>query len=102
MNRKFTKWSFPVVVRYDEISEYSLMLKKVEERENVLFDLSETKRINSSFIGFLIHAKEYIENRNNGQLHLKFSDSIERIVALLGLTAHFCVNTGINPDIKSA
>jgi anti-anti-sigma regulatory factor len=87
-----TIWRFPRVVSIEKVSEYDDHLKQIKYGETIIFDLSDTVKVHSSFIGYLIHAKHSI-NKNGGRLVLSLSLTLEKILILLNIIDHF------SPDI---
>jgi anti-anti-sigma regulatory factor len=69
-------------------------VKKIEQAScdrRIIFDLSRTKRIHSSFIGFLINTKQKIE-KLGGYLGLNISPEIEKIFVEKGLVKFLSYN----------
>ena len=91
----YIKWTFPRNISIEEVSEYVERLKNIKSGNFVTFDLTKTVLIHSSFIGFLIHAKHYI-NKINGRLAIELSLTVEKILVMLDLYGYF------SPDISSA
>ncbi len=87
-------WEFPKSINIEEVSEYVESLKNVKPGEVVTLDLSRTVSIHSSFIGFLIHAKHYM-NKNGGTLVLLLSLTVEKILIMLNIIDYF------SPEITS-
>lgn len=81
-------WSFPTNIKFDEVAEYLETFKKIDSSGTVIFDLSDTLNIHSSFIGFLIHAKNIIESKNGSMLlHLSFT--VQRTLGLMNVRDYF-------------
>jgi hypothetical protein len=91
----YRAWTFPKDVSIEKVSEYDEQIKQIKAGEIVSFDLRDTVKIHSSFIGFLIHAKHHI-NKNGGKLELLLSSSIEKILIMLNIMDLF------SPDIISS
>ena len=85
-------WSFPKNISIENVSEYVERLKQVPADGEFTFDLRNTVKIHSSFIGFLIHAKHNL-NKSGGRLTLLLSSTVERILIMLKIVDHF------SPDI---
>ena len=97
MNRKMDIWSFPDVIDFEMAP---ILMKQIEEHEGeaVLFDLSKTTTIHSSFIGLLIHAKKLLE-RGGADLYLKTSPDIDKIFSMLNLQHYFsCLPAEAAPE----
>jgi hypothetical protein len=81
-------WDFPKNISIEQVSTYVDQLKYVQPEETVTFDLSKTVNIHSSFIGFLLHAKQNI-GRNGGKLVLILSLTLEKILIMLNILDYF-------------
>ncbi len=86
-------WVFPESISFDAVSEYAETFHSISGNRNMVFDLSQTHNIHSSFIGFLIHARHTLRTEG-GQLHLHLSYTVERLLVLLNLMEYF------SPDIR--
>ena len=84
MEFKNNTWKFPVDIEFEEVTNYLMKFDKMSQNQTITFDLSETRNIHSSFIGFLIHAKRKIESEK-GRLILIISPSLEKIFTMLNL-----------------
>lgn len=94
-------WIFPESITFDAVSEYAETFHSVCGNRNMVFDLSQTHNIHSSFIGFLIHARHTL-HKEGGQLHLLLSYTVERLLVLLDLMEYFSPNIRIANRRKSA
>jgi hypothetical protein len=81
-------WDFPKSISIEQVSCYVEQLKYVKPEETVTFDLGKTVNIHSSFIGFLLHAKQNI-GRNGGKLVLVLSLTLEKILIMLNIIDYF-------------
>lgn len=81
-------WAFPKNISIEQVSSYVDQLKNINPGETVTFDLSKTVNIHSSFIGFLLHAKQNI-GRNDGKLVLILSLTLEKILIMLNIINYF-------------
>ncbi len=91
-------WSFPVNIEFEEVAQYSRMFEELSHNDAITFDLSDTKNIHSSFIGFLIYAKHKLED-GQGELHLTISPSLKKIFTMFKLEEylpHTCIAKSIN------
>ncbi len=89
-----TTWSFPYEIEFETATELARRLCDLSGAENtVIFDLSKTKSVHSSFVGFLIHTKHYLES-NGMRLVLKTSPQIDKVLALLNLGTYFLTESG--------
>jgi anti-anti-sigma regulatory factor len=84
----YRTWEFPRQIGIEKVCEYEEHLKKIKKDDVVIFDLRNTMKVHSSFIGFLIHAKHHIR-KNGGRLILFISLAIERILIMLNIIDHF-------------
>jgi hypothetical protein len=84
----YKSWNFPKSISMEQVSSYVDQLKYVKPVETVTFDLSKTVNVHSSFIGFLLHAKQNIE-RNGGKLELILSLTLEKILIMLNIIDYF-------------
>ncbi len=91
---EYKAWIFPKDISIEKVSEYDEQIKRINAGEVITFDLRNTVKIHSSFIGFLIHAKHHI-NKNGGRIELLLSSTIEKILVLLNIMDLF------SPDIIS-
>ncbi len=81
-------WAFPKNISIEQVSSYVDQLKYINPGERVTFDLSKTVNIHSSFIGFLLHAKQNI-GKNDGKLVLILSLTLEKILIMLNIINYF-------------
>ena len=81
-------WTFPESISFEDVPDFMDKFNCLDSRDRLLFDLRETKRIHSSFIGFLLHIKNRI-NRNGGSLTIHVSEHVERVLDMLELIDHF-------------
>ncbi len=75
-------WEFPSKVGIETSHQYLTKLKTISHNSSITFDLSKTESIHSSFVGFLIHAKQAIM-KEGGKLVLDISPSLEKIFKML-------------------
>ena len=86
-------WSFPTHIAFETVHSY---VKKFEEdsyNKNIVFDLSSTKDLHSSFIGFLIDVKQKTE-KEGGTLEIYISPELEKIFIdknLLQFLSYDCI-----------
>lgn len=102
MNYKIAEpgiWKFPANIGYESVPEYIPMLKKRQFINELIIDLTETEILHSSFIGFLIYAKQVIE-KNNGKLILNLSGKSEKIFHMLKIHDYFSSNITIRQNIS--
>ena len=94
MNYKATEcriWKFPENIGYENVPDYMRILNSRQFNRELFIDLSDTEMLHSSFIGFLIHAKQIIE-KNNGTLKILVSKRSEKIFHMLNIHEFFRVN----------
>jgi len=84
-------WRFPENIRFENVPGYLAILKNRSFHNELVLDLSETDILHSSFVGFLIHAKQIIE-KDNGKLEIILSRRSERIFHMLNIYNFFKLN----------
>ncbi|MDY6969013.1 MAG: hypothetical protein SVR08_10235 [Spirochaetota bacterium] len=84
MNEFNNTWTFPQNIGFDMVPSYSMKFEKISHNETILFDLSKTESTHSSFIGFLIYAKQKMEI-SGGNLVFKISSPFEKLLNMLHL-----------------
>ena len=84
-------WKFPENIGYESVPGYISVLKQRILDQELVLDLTDTTMVHSSFIGFLIHAKQIIE-KNNGTLELNLSKKSEKIFHMLNIHDFFSNN----------
>ncbi len=77
-------WTFPKEISLEEVPQYSRLLDKCEFNQFISFDLTNTVNVHSSFIGFLLHAKNHISSRG-GDLYIYPSQAVTKIINLMQL-----------------
>ncbi|MDY6934550.1 MAG: hypothetical protein SVZ03_10060 [Spirochaetota bacterium] len=80
-------WIFPNNIEFETIPEYSKKFSVIPHDKTIIFDLRQTKTTHSSFIGFLIHAKQKID-KEGGILILKTSPSFDKILNMLNVSTY--------------
>ncbi len=80
---------FPEHISFESVPDYFNSFIMQTECERIVFDLSKTKFFHLSFVGFLLHAKNSVEN-NNGDFELVLSNESVEILKMIGLYDHFC------------
>ncbi len=81
-------WEFPSEISLEEVTAYSKKFDSMPHYRFYTFDLSLTKRIHSSYIGFLIDVKQKLD-RGNGKLSIEISSSLEKIFEMLEVGRFF-------------
>jgi len=79
--------TFPRMIDFSVAAHYIQAIEKAPGR-TLVFDLEATEIIHSSFIGFMIHVKEEMEN-SGGRLIVKLSPSLEKTFRRLNLGEYF-------------
>ena len=92
---------FPKRIHFQDVSDYVEKFNTIKNYERVIFDLSETEEIHSSFVGFLINSKDFIQKRN-GSILLILSNTTEKILKMLNLLSYFSDNINAKILLKSA
>jgi len=81
-------WKFPENIGYENVPGYLTILNKRYFQNELVLDLSDTDIVHSSFVGFLIHAKQIIE-KDNGKLKIILSKRSEQIFHMLNIYSFF-------------
>ncbi|MDY6970669.1 MAG: STAS domain-containing protein [Spirochaetota bacterium] len=85
--------TFPLNISFEMVSSYLKRFERESHNSSIIFDLSKTETIHSSFIGFLIHAKQKTE-KGGGKLTIIISPSMERIFIMLNIIEYLtCVSS---------
>jgi len=92
---------FPQHIGFLDVPEYMEVFKGMNHNGTVIFDLSETVNLHSSFIGFLIHAKHTI-SREKGKLTLLLSFTVEKLLIMLNIIDFFTPEIEVIITRKSA
>jgi anti-anti-sigma regulatory factor len=71
-------WSFPLQIAFEMVPLYSKKFEEMSCNQQILFDLSRTDYIHSSFIGFLINAKQKTD-AEGGSLKIHISPELEKL-----------------------
>ena len=87
MKRRYI-WRFPEIINLFEVPEYLQLLMRIKKHKEIVFDMTETLDINSSFIGFLIYSKEQLKKKRINYVFL-LSPSVEKIFSMLGMNEYF-------------
>ncbi len=92
-------WVFPKCIHMEDVPLYIEKLNAIPGDEVITFDLQNTTRMHSSFIGFLIHSKNHMA-KNGGRLVLVLSLTIEKILVMLNLNDYFTSDN--KPSVKKS
>ena len=92
-------WIFPKHVNMEDVCVYMDRLNSITGDVAITFDLQNTTRMHSSFVGFLIHAKDHV-TKNGGRMTLLLSLTIEKILIMLNVYDYFA--TEIKPSVKKS
>jgi hypothetical protein len=84
-------WSFPMYIAFEMVPIYVKNFEEASCNRRIIFDLSGTKELHSSFIGFLINAKQRTE-KEGGSLQLYISPELEKIFAKKDLIKYLPYN----------
>jgi anti-anti-sigma regulatory factor len=87
-------WIFPETIQFEEVSDYLKKFQSHNSSHEIIFDLRKTRNIHSSFIGFLIHAKDQTR-RKNTSLSILTSFSMDRILSMMNVLDY------LSPEIVS-
>ncbi|MBN2040164.1 MAG: hypothetical protein JW864_08995 [Spirochaetes bacterium] len=77
INSKKT-WSFPENIDFEMVIQYVIEFEENQMPKQMIFDLTKTKYVHSSFVGFLINAKQKA-GKSRSELQLLVSPEIEKI-----------------------
>lgn len=94
------EWTFPHQIKFEEVSHYLTHFEAYSREKHIIFDLRNTTTIHSSFIGFLLHVKKNIEEKN-GKFELKLSYTAAKIFQMLNILEHLSPVT-VQDSRKSA
>ncbi len=95
-----TSWTFPEEISFSSVHEYAMQFQALQNPADVIFDLSATSRLHTSFIGFLISTRHTLAGKGIG-FRLRASDELEQILRRMKLGDYFERDTE-KEDKKSA
>jgi anti-anti-sigma regulatory factor len=98
---KWETWTFPKDIKFEDVSSFSDRFEKEMSGKNIIFDLTDTINMHSSFVGFLIHAKHHLLLKGNILL-LRISFTVEKILILLNIMEYFTPDTETVLNRKTA
>ena len=81
-------WVFPSDIDFEKAANYTKKYREQQNRTLYFFDLSDTKTMHTSFIGFLLSVKNDLE-LTGGRLILNTSIEIEQLFTRMKLTDYF-------------
>ncbi|HPJ37595.1 MAG TPA: STAS domain-containing protein [Spirochaetota bacterium] len=90
-------WKFPEEIDFCSVPQYISRLEREKLISNLVFDLTNTKKVHSSFIGFLIFVKNKVEE-NGGNLTLKTSPSLQKTLMMMNVSEYFSFSSIINTN----
>ena len=91
------RWVFPENISFESVAEYNQLFQSLQNPDDLVFDLSQTENMHSSYIGFLIHTKHTL-NRSGASLRLILSFTAEKILTMLNVLEYFSADiTGAAP-----
>ena len=90
-------WKFPEEIDFCSVPQYIKRLEREKQISNLIFDLTNTKKVHSSFIGFLIFVKNKVEEQG-GNLTLKTSQSFRKTLMMMNVSEYF----SFSPIISSS
>lgn len=82
---------FPRHISFELVPRYLEILKQESMPRDMHMDLSMTELVHSSFIGFLLDAKNIAE-KNDRRLTLSVSGTVTKTLKMLGIYNHFQSN----------
>ena len=77
-------WAFPETIGYETVPGYLSYLMELAHYNELIFDLSRTRTLHTSFIGFLLHSRQ-MASRNNMDIKLILSPTAANILKMLEL-----------------
>jgi hypothetical protein len=77
-------WAFPETIGYETVPGYLSCFMELTNYKKLIFDLSRTKNLHTSFIGFLLHSRQ-IAYKNNMDIKLILSPTAANILKMLEL-----------------
>jgi len=77
-------WIFPENIGYESVPGYLTAFNEQNGITEIIFDLSATERIHTSFIGFLLHTKQ-AACKKNSRIKLILSPGVKNILNMLNL-----------------
>jgi hypothetical protein len=81
-------WIFPETINFEQASGHITYFYRKLPLKYAFFDLSATKNIHTSFIGFLINIKHVLE-KNGGIFTIHPSPEVKKILTHLNLMSYF-------------
>jgi anti-anti-sigma regulatory factor len=84
----FLVFKFPEHIDFETASGYFGRKVRFNYNERIVFDLTQTREVHSSFIGFLIDMKRRTEKKG-GDFVLRLSPSMESFFSQTNLINHF-------------
>ncbi len=81
-------WRFPEIIKIFDVPEYLQLFIKIKKHKEIVFDMTDTVDINSSFIGFLIYTKEQLKKHGIAYAFL-VSPHVEKTFTMLGMEDYF-------------
>jgi len=77
-------WIFPENISFESVPGYLSAFNEQSNITEIIFDLSATERIHTSFIGFLLHTKQAAWKKNR-EIKLILSPGAKNILNMLNL-----------------
>lgn len=93
------KMKFPQKIDMFQVPEYISQIERCLDASKIIFDLSETIDVHSSFMGFLLVIRKKIENKG-GQLHVEMSPYLCRVMEMLGMADYFSPGCRVRPGSR--
>ena len=94
-------WVFPATIDFEKAAFYTKKYRDQANRSIYFFDLSGTKSIHTSFIGFLLSVKSDLE-QTGGRLILTTSGEIEALFLKMKLTDYLTSSKAVQLLKKTA
>lgn len=81
-------WKFPHHVDFEKTTGYLYRIRNIDFSKSMIFDLTETEIVHSSFIGFMIDVHTKLEH-HGGSMIVKLSSTMEKQFSRMNLYNHF-------------
>jgi len=77
-------WAFPETIGFESVPGYLSSFMELADYNEIIYDLSGTRTLHTSFIGFLIHTK-HLAHKKNMSIKLILSPAAAKILKMLEL-----------------
>jgi anti-anti-sigma regulatory factor len=77
-------WRFPSIISFFIVPKYLKTLETVMDIDTIIFDLTRTNNMHSSFTGFLLFAIDRLNNQGK-DIEVKMSPYVRKTLGMLGM-----------------